>query len=44
VEVEGVGALGREHGLPAADAHATEADSAKIHLRTKQIWLENHPY
>ena len=37
VEVEGVGALRREGGLPAAGGHAAEADGARIHLRAKQI-------
>jgi hypothetical protein len=35
--MERVGALGHEDGLPAADAHAAEADSAKIHLHGKQM-------
>jgi hypothetical protein len=32
VEVEHVGALGHEDGLPASCAHAAETDSTKIHL------------
>jgi hypothetical protein len=39
VEVERVGALGREDGLPPAGADAAEADSARILLDRKQIWL-----
>jgi hypothetical protein len=35
VEVERVGALGREDGLPAAGAHAAEAYGARIALQPK---------